>query len=163
MALLKEKKGFFGRLSERIGDVIMGRPEIDEDLMDELEEVLITSDIGMDTTMKIMEHLRQHIKEQYITNPEDVKEALAKVIAELMDKGDRNRLCSDTPLVILMIGINGGGKTTSIAKIGHKLRAEGKTVLLAAADTFRQGGCGRTAGDMGAENRCQYSAPSGGG
>ena len=129
MALFKEKKGFFGKLSERIGDAIMGRPEIDEDLMDELEEILITSDIGMDTTM--------YIKENYITKPENIKEALAKVIAQLMDKGERNKLCADTPLVILMIGINGGGKTTSIAKIGHKLRSEGKTVLLGAADTFR--------------------------
>mgnify|MGYP000220049939 FL=1 len=137
MALFKEKKGFFGKLSERIGDAIMGRPEIDEDLMDELEEILITSDIGMDTTMKIMENLRKYIKDNYITSPEKIKDALAQVIAGLMDKGERNRLCSRTPLVILMIGINGGGKTTSIAKIGHKLREEGKTVLLAAADTFR--------------------------
>ena len=65
MALFKEKKGFFGKLSERIGDAIMGRPEIDEDLMDELEEILITSDIGMDTTMKIMEDLRTYIKDNY--------------------------------------------------------------------------------------------------
>lgn len=137
MALFKEKKGFFGRLSERIGDAIMGRPEIDEDLMDELEEILITSDIGMDTTMKIMEDLRKSVKDNYISNPENIREELAKVIAGLMDKRERNRLCEDTPLVILMIGINGGGKTTSIAKIGHKLRSEGKTVLLAAADTFR--------------------------
>ena len=137
MALLNEKKGFFGRLSERIGDAIMGRPEIDEDLMDEIEEILITSDIGMDTTMKIMENLRRYIKENYIREPEKVKEGLAKVIAELMDKGERNKLCADTPLVILMIGINGGGKTTSIAKIGHKLKEDGKTVLLGAADTFR--------------------------
>lgn len=137
MAILGEKKGFFGRLSERIGDVIMARPTIDENLMDELEEILITSDIGMDTTMKIMENLRQYIKDNYIKEPEKVKAALANVIAEIMDKGERNKLCEDTPLVILMIGINGGGKTTSIAKIGHKLRSEGKTVLLAAADTFR--------------------------
>ncbi|MGF6375650.1 fused signal recognition particle receptor [Clostridiales Family XIII bacterium PM5-7] len=137
MAILGEKKGFFGRLSERIGDVIMARPTIDEDLMDELEEILITSDIGMDTTMNIMEQLRQYIKDNYIKDPADVKEALTKVIAEIMDKGERNQLCQDTPLVILMIGINGGGKTTSIAKIGHKLKSEGKTVLLAAADTFR--------------------------
>ena len=137
MSLFKEKKSFFGRLSEKISDVIMARAEVDEDLMDELEEILITSDIGMDTTMKIMENLRRYIKENYISDPEKVKEGLAKVISELMDKGERNRLCPDTPLVILMIGINGGGKTTSIAKIGHKLRSEGKTVLLGAADTFR--------------------------
>ena len=137
MSLFKEKKSFFGRLSEKISDVIMMRAEVDEDLMDELEEILITSDIGMDTTMKIMEELRRYIKENKLGNPEDIKEALAKVIAGLMDKGERNKLNSETPLVILMIGINGGGKTTSIAKIAHKLRSEGKTVLLGAADTFR--------------------------
>ncbi|MDD6043577.1 MAG: signal recognition particle-docking protein FtsY [Eubacteriaceae bacterium] len=137
MALFEKKQSFFGKLSSRIGDAIMGRPVIDEDLMDELEEILITSDIGMDTTMKIMEKLRSYIKDNNLTEPESVKDGLAKVIAEIMDKGDRNSLCQETPLVILMVGINGGGKTTSIAKIGHKLRSEGKTVLLAAADTFR--------------------------
>lgn len=137
MAILKEKKGFFGRMSERIGDAIMARAAVDEDLMDDLEEILITSDIGMETTMKIMEDLRARIKTEYITDPERIKDMLAKVISSMMDKGDRNSLCSDTPLVILMIGINGGGKTTSIAKIGHKLKTTGKTVLLAAADTFR--------------------------
>ena len=137
MALFEKKTSFFGRLSSRIGDVIMGRPKIDEDLFDELEEILITSDIGMDTTMKIMENLRTYVKSNGLTDSEAIKEALVKVIAGIMDKGERNKLCDETPLVILMIGINGGGKTTSIAKIGHKLRNEGKTVLLGAADTFR--------------------------
>lgn len=137
MALFKEKKGFFGRLSERIGDAIMARPTIDEELMDELEEILITSDIGMDTTMKIMENLRTYIKKEYITNPERIKEALSSIIADLMDKGERQKLSSERPLVILMIGINGGGKTTSIGKIANKCKKQGKTVLLAAADTFR--------------------------
>ena len=137
MALFEKKQSFFGKLSSRIGDAIMGRPKIDEDFFDELEEILITSDIGMDTTMKIMENLRAYVKNNCLTDTEEIKEALAKVIAEIMDKGERNKLCDETPLVILMIGINGGGKTTSIAKIGHKLRNEGKTVLLGAADTFR--------------------------
>ncbi|MGN0733057.1 MAG: signal recognition particle-docking protein FtsY [Emergencia sp.] len=137
MALFEKKTSFFGRLSSRIGDVIMGRPKIDEDFFDELEEILITSDIGMDTTMKIMDNLRTYVKSNGLTDSEAIKEALVKVIAKIMDKGERNRLCDETPLVILMIGINGGGKTTSIAKIGHKLRNEGKTVLLGAADTFR--------------------------
>ncbi len=132
-----KKKGFFGRLSERIGDVILSRPSIDEDLLDELEEVLITSDIGMETTMHIIEQLRKDIKSNYITKPAQVKEQLKKIIAGLMDKGERHRLCPDTPLIILMIGINGGGKTTSIGKIAHKCRQQGKTVMLAAADTFR--------------------------
>ena len=138
MGLFQEKKkGFFGRMSERIGDVIHRRPKIDEDFMDELEEILITSDIGMETTMKIMDELKEYIRENRLTDPEDIKKGLAEVIAKLMDKGERNRLCEDTPLVILMIGINGGGKTTSIAKIAHKLQQENKTVLLGAADTFR--------------------------
>lgn len=137
MAILKEQKGFFGRLSQKITDVIMAHPEIDEDFMDELEEILITSDIGMDTTVKIMDMLRDKINEDFITNPEKIKGALASIIAALMDKGDKIKLTDERPLIILMIGINGGGKTTSIGKLAHKFKSEGQSVLLAAADTFR--------------------------
>ena len=133
----EKKKGFFGRLSERIGDVIMARPSIDEDMLDELEEILITSDIGMDTTVNIMERLREKIKTERISEPEAVKGALAEVIAGIMDKGERQALTEETPLVILVTGINGGGKTTSIAKLGYRLKNRGKTVMFAAADTFR--------------------------
>ena len=117
MALFEKKQSFFGKLSSRIGDAIMGRPKIDEDFFDELEEILITSDIGMDTTMKIMENLRAYVKNNGLTDTEEIKEALAKVIAEIMDKGERNKLCDETPLVILMIGINGGGKKKSFQRI----------------------------------------------
>ena len=137
MSLFKEKKSFFGRLSEKISDVIMARAEVDEDLMDELEEVLITSDIGMDTTMRIMEELRSKIKNDNITNPERVTEALKSIMITLVDKGERQLLSQDTPLIILVIGINGGGKTTTIGKLAHKCKKAGKTVMLAAADTFR--------------------------
>ena len=138
MAIIGEKKkGFFCRLSERIGDVIMARPSIDEDMLDELEEILITSDIGMDTTVNIMERLREKIKTERISEPEAVKGALAEVIAGIMDKGERQALTEETPLVILVTGINGGGKTTSIAKLGYRLKNRGKTVMFAAADTFR--------------------------
>ena len=137
MAILQKKKGFFGRMAERIGDVILAHNTVDEDMMDELEEVLITSDIGMETTEKIMEDLRQHIKKDYIQAPERVKKKLTEIIAELMDKGDRLKLSSKSPLVIMMIGINGGGKTTTIAKLGNRLKQEGRTVMFAAADTFR--------------------------
>ena len=115
----------------------MARPTIDEDFLDELEEILITSDIGMETTMKIVETLRKEIRSNNLTKPEVIKIRLGKIIASLMDKHEAHGLCEDTPLVILMIGINGGGKTTSIGKIAHKLKKEGKTVMLAAADTFR--------------------------
>lgn len=137
MAILKEEKGFFGKLSQKLTDVIMAHPEIDEDLMDELEEILITSDIGMETTVKIMDMLRDKINEDFITNPEKIKGALASIIAKLMDKGDDLKLTDKRPLVILMIGINGGGKTTSIGKLAYKFKKEGQSVLLAAADTFR--------------------------
>ena len=114
MAIIGEKKkGFFGRL------------------------ILITSDIGMDTTVNIMERLREKIKTERISEPEAVKGALAEVIAGIMDKGDRQALTEETPLVILVTGINGGGKTTSIAKLGYRLKNRGKTVMFAAADTFR--------------------------
>ena len=136
MSLFKEKKSFFGRLSEKISDVIMARAEVDEDLMDELEEILITSDIGMDTTMTIMERLRDTVKNDYITSPEGVKSTLKKIMTELVDKGDRHALSAENPLIVLVIGIN-GGKTTTIGKLAYKLKQAGRTVMLAAADTFR--------------------------
>lgn len=132
-----KKKGFFGRLSERIGDVILARPSIDEELMEELEEILITSDIGMETTMNIIQRLREDIKKNYLRDSSQVKDHLKNIMTELVDKGERHQLCQDTPLVVLMIGINGGGKTTSIGKIANKCKNEGKSVMLAAADTFR--------------------------
>lgn len=132
-----KKKGFFGRLSEKIGNVILDRATVDDDLLDDIEEILITSDIGMETTLKIMEQLRIYVRENSVWNPADVPAALTKVVAQVCDKGHRNRLTEETPLVLLMVGVNGGGKTTSIAKIAHRLQQEGKTVLLAAADTFR--------------------------
>ena len=137
MSLFQEKKSFFGKLSEKIAAVIMARAEVDEDLMEEQEEVLITSDIGMDTTMTIMEKLRSKIKNDVITNPERVKDALKGIMIELVDKGERQILCQEIPLIILVIGINGGGKTTTIGKLAHRLKSEGKSVMLAAADTFR--------------------------
>lgn len=135
--ITEKKKGFFGRLSERINDAIFLHQKVDDDMMDDLEEILITSDIGMETTMKIMDKLREYIKINIITVPKHVKKSLVKIIAELIDKGDRNKLSDKTPLVILMIGINGGGKTTSIAKLGNLLKNQGKTVMFAGADTFR--------------------------
>ena len=133
----EKKKSFFGKLSQRIGEALTGRVTVDEDFLDELEEILITSDIGMKTTMRIVDILRSEINSSRLREPDEIKERLAKIIAKLMNKHEGLRLCDDTPLVILMIGINGGGKTTSIGKLAHRLRSEGKTVMLAAADTFR--------------------------
>ncbi len=133
----EKKKSFFGKLSQRIGEALTGRVTVDEDFLDELEEILITSDIGMQTTMRIVDILRSDINSERLREPDQIKARLAKIIAKLMNKHENLKLCDDTPLVILMIGINGGGKTTSIGKLAHRLRSEGKTVMLAAADTFR--------------------------
>ena len=137
MMFREEKKSFFGKMSQRIGDALAGKATIDDDFMDELEEILITSDIGMETTMKIVDMLRTEVKTNNLTKPSVIKIRLAKIISSVINKKEEQKLCQDTPLVILMIGINGGGKTTSIGKLAHRLRSEGKTVMLAAADTFR--------------------------
>ena len=137
MSVFKEKKGFFGNLGARIHDTIFAKMEVDEDVMDNLEEILITSDIGMETTMKIMDKIRDKIATDYIVKPENVRKALSEIIRQCVDKGDRQLLTEKTPLVVLMIGINGGGKTTTIGKLAHRLKSQGKSVMLAAADTFR--------------------------
>ena len=137
MSIFKEKKGFFGNLGARIHDTIFAKMEVDENVMDELEEILITSDIGMETTMKIMDKIRDKIATDYIVKPENVRKALSNIIMECVDKGDRQLLSDKSPLVILMIGINGGGKTTTIGKLAYRLKGQGKSVMLAAADTFR--------------------------
>ena len=137
MMLGEEKKSFFGRMSQRISDALAGKATIDEDFLEELEEILITSDIGMETTMKIVDTLRTEIKSSNLTKPEVIKTRLGKIIASVADKKEAQELSEDYPLVILMIGINGGGKTTSIGKLAYMLKKEGKSVMLAAADTFR--------------------------
>lgn len=131
------KKSFFGRLQEKIEDVIFMRPEIDEEMLEELEEILITSDIGMETTSKIINQLRSDIKKLKISNPEGVKTQIKEIVRTLIDKEDAHQISNKTPLVLLMIGVNGAGKTTSIAKLSHKFQQQGKSVLIAAADTFR--------------------------
>lgn len=135
--MFRKKKSFFGRLQEKIEDVIFMRPEIDEGMMEGLEEVLITSDIGLETTVKIVDRLREDIKKMNIRSPEGVRKRISDIICELMDKGDAHKLSDSVPLIILAIGVNGSGKTTSIAKLSHRLQKEGKSVLFAAADTFR--------------------------
>ena len=136
MGIFKEKSTF-AKFREKITNVIVGNPNLDDDFLDELEESLIISDIGIETTEKIMEQLRERVNARYITKPEEVQKALESVIADLVDKGERNQLCKENPLIILMIGINGGGKTTSIGKIANLCQKSGRSVMLAAADTFR--------------------------
>lgn len=133
----ENKESFFGRLTRQIEDLFTARPTPDEDMLDELEEILVSSDIGVETTEKIIDRLRNAIRSEYLWNNEQVKEEIRNIVREMLDKGERMELSRKTPLIILMIGVNGVGKTTSIAKLANVLKAEGKSVLLIAADTFR--------------------------
>jgi len=137
MAFGEKKKGFFGRLQERISDAILQRPKIDEALLDDLEEILITSDIGMETSMHIIERLREDVREHRISDANEVEIQIARIVESLVDKGDRLKMADNYPLIVLMIGVNGGGKTTTIAKLAQRYIRQGNSVLLAAADTFR--------------------------
>jgi fused signal recognition particle receptor len=134
---LEQKKGFFGKLAQRIGDAILMRPQVDEEFLEELEEILITSDIGMETSVKIVESLREAVRMERINDRTAVEQKLQGIIASLVDKGGRLRMSGAYPICVLMVGVNGGGKTTTIAKLAHKYKNEGMTVLVAAADTFR--------------------------
>ena len=136
MSIFNEK-GTLRKIGERLTDILVNNPKIDENLMDDIEEALVMSDINLDTTEKIMKMLRQDIKVKYIKDSEDVKKALIEIISKLIDKGERQKLIDEYPLIILVIGINGGGKTTSIAKLAKKFKDEGRSVILAAADTYR--------------------------
>lgn len=124
-------------LTDKINEVLNLAVTIDEDLYEELEEILITSDIGMETTIDIIERLRVKIREEKIKDPTMVKPTLKRVIAEMLLEGDNRAEKSSGKDVMLIIGVNGVGKTTSIGKLAAKAKGEGKKVLLAAADTFR--------------------------
>lgn len=124
-------------LTDKINEALKLAVTIDEDLYEELEEILITSDIGMDTTMEIIEKLRDKIRKEKINDTELVIPTLKSVIKEMMMEGDEVEEDQEGKKVLLVIGVNGVGKTTSIGKLAAKNKAEGKKVLLAAADTFR--------------------------
>ena len=131
-SLKKTKDSFLGKIDKMLGAFT----KIDEDLFEELEETLIMSDIGVNTSMRICEELRERVKMQKIEAPSRIKDLLKEVIAEML--GDDTPLdLSTSPSVILVIGVNGVGKTKTIGKLAYKLKNEGKKVLVAAADTFR--------------------------
>ncbi len=131
--LQKTRKG----ITEKIDQVLVSFGKIDDELFDELEEILITSDVGIDTTLKIIEELKKRVKENKVINPMKVKELLKDIIIDTLKEGDSGINVSTSPSVILVIGVNGVGKTTSIGKIASHFKNQGKKVILAAGDTFR--------------------------
>ena len=132
----KIRKGL-SKTASAISQVFTGFSEIDDDFYDELEESLILADLGMDTAMKAMEGLRSKVKEQHLKTTDEARTALRQVLQEMLNVGETTLNLSTTPSVVLVIGVNGVGKTTSIGKIAHQLKSQGKKVLLCAADTFR--------------------------
>ena len=142
--------GFFDRLKagltktrekfiDKIDELLHGSTKIDDALLDELEETLITSDVGMATTEKLIEGLRKGVRKAEITSPDDVKTFLSNQIREILTEEEGHFDYVEPPRVILMIGVNGAGKTTTIGKLGAYYKAQGKKVMMAAADTFRAG------------------------
>lgn len=130
--LAKTKNAIFGQIDE----VMKAFVKVDEDLLDELEELLIMSDVGVTSTEEIMERLRDDVKSGRLKEKEQVIDALKAILSDMIGEGGELDL-STTPSIILVIGVNGAGKTTSIGKISNRLISKGKKVVVAAADTFR--------------------------
>ncbi len=144
----EERKGFFGRLVEGLqktrdniisgmDSIFSGFTDIDEDFYEELEETLIMGDLGIQTTMSVMEDLRQKVKELHIKEPSQCKQLLMDSLKRQMDLGENAYKFENRRSVVLVIGVNGVGKTTSVGKLAGQLKDQGKKVILAAADTFR--------------------------
>ena len=144
----EEKKGFFKRLVagltktrdnivSGIDSIFNGFSNIDDDFYEELEEILIMGDLGVHATMEVIEDLKKKVKENHIKEPADCKQFLIDSIKEQMDVGEAAYEFENRTSVVLIIGVNGVGKTTTIGKLAGKLRAQNKKVVLAAADTFR--------------------------
>jgi fused signal recognition particle receptor len=124
-------------INEKINNVFSTFRKVDEDLLEELEEALIMSDVGMETSEKIIAQLRDKIKKDKIEDAEEVKKTLKNIIKDILDSVDSTLNIETKPAVILIVGVNGVGKTTSIGKIANRLKMDGKKVVIAAADTFR--------------------------
>lgn len=144
----EKKKGFWSRLvhglsksRDNVGagveDALSGYSSIDDDFYDEIEEILVMGDIGINATTSIIENLKQKVKEQHIRKPSQCRELLLQSIKDEMDVGETDYRFEREKSVILVVGVNGVGKTTSIGKLAQMLKEEGRSVLLAAADTFR--------------------------
>ena len=127
--------GLFNKIKKL--NIFSGLFSVDEDFFEELEESLILSDMGMETTLEAVETLRERVKERKIKEPEEVKACLREILVEMLAVGEPGLDLSGKPAVILMIGVNGVGKTTTIGKLANRLKADGNRVLLAAGDTFR--------------------------
>ncbi len=135
VGLDKTRKG----MTEKIDAILKSYGKVDEELFDDLEEILVTADIGINTTMEIIDRLRDRVKVEKVTEPDRVKGLLKEEIKEIMKEARKENSLSieSLPVVILVVGVNGAGKTTTIGKLSYNLKNEGKKVIIAAGDTFR--------------------------
>ncbi|MFN4213265.1 MULTISPECIES: signal recognition particle-docking protein FtsY [unclassified Exiguobacterium] len=135
--LTKTRDGF----ASAVNDLVYRFREVDEDFFDELEDLLIQADVGVTTTMDLVEDLKEEVKRRNLRDPESVRDALVEVVAKRLqeDESERELNMQDGLTVILFVGVNGVGKTTTIGKLAHQLKSEGRSVMLAAGDTFRAG------------------------
>ena len=133
----KTNRGFFDRLSH----AIIGRTEVDDDVMDAIEEALLATDLGVDTTLKILENLEERVRRDKYVSMNELVDMLREEIADLLDVDNQEEVVpfdfTKKPYVIMVVGVNGVGKTTTIGKLASSLKAQGKKVVLGAADTFR--------------------------
>lgn len=145
---MKNNEGFFSKLfsglsktrntiTSRVEQLLKFSGSIDEQLFEELEEILITSDIGVKSTMKIINNVKGKIKEDKIKDPAQVKSVLKSILTDILDDSSSKPIDAELPAVLMVVGVNGVGKTTTIGKLAFKYKSEGKKVLLAAGDTFR--------------------------
>ena len=143
-----EKKGFFAKLKEgllktkknltnQIESIVFSHKKIDDDFLEELEEILITSDMGVDTTLDIIEYIKAEVKKNKIEDTSEIKNIIKKYFITMLEEHSEKEEESNQQRVILIVGVNGVGKTTSIGKIANRLKSSGKSVIVAAADTFR--------------------------
>ena len=135
--LTKTRDGF----ASAVNDLVYRFREVDEDFFDELEDLLIQADVGVTTTMDLVEDLKEEVKRRNLKDPAAVRDALVEVVAKRLqeDESERELNMQDGLTVILFVGVNGVGKTTTIGKLAHQLKSEGRSVMLAAGDTFRAG------------------------
>lgn len=144
----KEKKGFFAKLkeglsktkknlTEQIENIIFAHRKIDDEFLEELEEILVTSDMGVETTMDIIEYIKQEVKKNKLEDTAEIKNVIKKYLAEMLTEHEDKDGSSQQQRVVLIVGVNGVGKTTSIGKIAYRLKEQGNKVVVAAADTFR--------------------------
>ena len=131
--LTKTKNNF----TERVSEVLNLAVKIDDELYEEIEEILITADIGVDTSLDVIDRLKQSVKDKKIKDPKEIYSCLKEVLIEILDEENEGINLENTPKILLVIGVNGVGKTTSIGKMSYKFKKDGHKVIMAAADTFR--------------------------